>query len=409
MSDINAPAEGESLRDTLLAVTGDSIPDNETVPMAPVPETPAVPEQQTPEGGASSPSKDVAEPAAGKPSTEGSAATEFKPEEGKSIKDVVTDGLEASLGKSDDKTPVTDQNVEFKPPETETKPAEPVKPIDTAPASWKGDAKKIWADLPEIAREEFQRREKETAQIVHENLGNKKRVQEMGQVLQPFTDMINATYQGNPLQAVNNLLTFERNMTSGNKQSKAQMTAQLIKQFDIDLPTLDAILSNTDVPAEVKQQSEVQRLVDQQMAPVNQFMANQQKQQQQVQQIHHDQFQQSIQKMEADTLKYPHFVSVRDDMADMIEIGAKRGVAVSLEEAYNKATLMNGYPAAVETLTETETATQKALKEHNAAQAAKEASVSVSGNPASVTGTVPTNTDLRSLISNALDGGSNRV
>lgn len=400
------PAVGDSLRETLEKVAGDSIPDSETVPMAPLPETPpVVPEQQTPESGASSPSKDVAEPAAGKPSTEGSAATEFKPEEGKSIKDVVTEEVDAS--QHPDAT-----SVETKTPETE-KPAEPTKPIDTAPASWKGEAKKVWADLPEIAREEFQRREKETAQIVHENLGNKKKVQEMGNILQPFASVINNNYEGNPLNAVQNLLSFERNMTSSNKQTRAEMTARLIKQFDVDLPTLDAILSNTDVPPEVKQQSQVEQLVEQRMAPVNQFLAAQQKQQQEAQQAQAAQFDQSVQAMAADA-KYPNFNAIRDDMADVIEMGAKRGVEVSLEQAYNKASLMNNLPTAVENNqgpgpNSAENETQRALKAHNEAQAAKNASVSVSGNPASVNGVVPVNTDLRSLISSALEGGSNRV
>ncbi|MCO5761709.1 MAG: hypothetical protein NHG36_09395, partial [Chromatiaceae bacterium] len=104
--------------------------------------------------------------------------------------------------------------------------------------------------------------------------------------------------------------------------------------------------------------------------------------------------------------KYPYFNEVREDMADIIELGARKGVYISLSEAYNKAIRMNdGTFQASSVRDQSQGATQAALEAHRAAQAAKGASVSVTGSP---TGTGKNSGDpsnLRGLIENAFGGG----
>ena len=119
----------------------------------------------------------------------------------------------------------------------------------------------------------------------------------------------------------------------------------------------------------------------------------------------------TIEQMATDP-QYPYFDDVRDDMADLIEISAKKGLALSLPEAYNKAVRMNDttYEAS-SSRSQSVSATQQALAAHQQAQRAKGVAVSVSGSPNGLnTRDFSNPADLRGLISQAFDGvGDSRI
>jgi hypothetical protein len=348
-------------------------------------------DQQTPETTAS---QDASTPVADDPSKGVDAPSGDKP---KSIEEVVGETL--------DKVPA-----ENAPVDAEDRTPVPEKKLVNAPASWKGDAKELWNDLPPKAREEITRRELQTQQVLNDTALDRKRVSEVSEVLQPHMDMIQANYGGNPMQAVSGLLNVERALTSGNVATKAQIVAKIIQNFGIDVNALDALLSGGEMSPEIKQQSDFDRALDARMAPVNEYMNEQRQREQQVAQERQNQVIAAVEGLAVDATNYPYFNDVREDMADIIEMSAKRGVDISLKDAYDKATLINGKTAAaVDTRESAQADTQLALNAHQEAQKAKGASVSVSGNPTSV-GTPPSqNTDLRSLISSQLDNGGQRV
>jgi hypothetical protein len=96
--------------------------------------------------------------------------------------------------------------------------------------------------------------------------------------------------------------------------------------------------------------------------------------------------------------QYPHFEDVRDEMADLIEIKAARGIYLSLEEAYKLAVGVNP------TISRQTSASQQ----HQQALKAKNAASSVTGSPA--TGGSQSNVgdgSLRGAIEAAF--GGNRV
>jgi len=108
----------------------------------------------------------------------------------------------------------------------------------------------------------------------------------------------------------------------------------------------------------------VQQQLQQALAPIyQQQQAEQQRQQAEVDQ--------TVEQMALDP-KYPHFESVREDMADIINLGAKRGIYISLSEAYNKAIVFNPQVNQM----------QQAQQQNLQAQRAKAASRSVTGAPA---------------------------
>jgi len=277
--------------------------------------------------------------------------------------------------------------------------------VDRAPQSWKGEAKKLWETLPLQVRQEVARREKDILPIMQEAAGNKNKVQEVLAVVTPHRSIIDQHYGGNPMEAVKMMLGVERVIRTGTATQKAQLVANMIKDFGVDIHTLDSFLVGQPAPEAIQQQSTIEQLLEQKLAPFQQFIQTQQQREQQQREQVQQQVTMTVTEMSQDD-RYPYFNEVRADMADIIEMGARRGVAISLEDAYTKAIRMNdGTFQASSVRDQSQGATQAALEAHRAAQAAKGASVQVTGSP---TGTGKNSGDpsnLRGLIENAFGGG----
>jgi hypothetical protein len=209
--------------------------------------------------------------------------------------------------------------------------------------------------------------------------------------------------------AINNLLGVERTLVSGDPAAKVTLVANMIKHFGIDLVALDKALVGQPMPEQVQQQSALERLLEQKLAPVQQFIQFQQQREQQYHQRVEQEVSHTVESMAVDP-NFPYFDEVRSDMADLIEMNAKRGVAVSLEDAYARAVRMNDdlYQASA-SRESSQAATQAALQAHQAAQRAKGASVLVSGSPSMPGGNQSNPNDLRGTISALLGETGSRV
>jgi len=316
---------------------------------------------------------------------------------------VESEGGESNSQPSRDK-PKSITEVVSETPEAERKESDPR--IDRAPRSWKGDSKKVWDQLPLNVRQEVTRRETEISRGLNETALERKQLNEVKGTLAPHMERIQNMYGGNPVHAINNLLHIEQKLFTGSTQDKAQIVANMISRFGIDVSTLDNILSNTLNPSpEAKQQSEIDRLLEQRLAPFNQFMQQQQMSKQQQLQQESAKAAESIVAMEDDP-NFPYFNEVRDDMADIIEINSKRGVSISLSEAYNKAVRMNdGTMGSLQAREQSQSATHTALAAHQAAQRAKGAALSVSGNPTGSGASANDSADLRGTIAGLMSSG----
>lgn len=281
--------------------------------------------------------------------------------------------------------------------------------IDRAPASWKGDAKKLWSELPLAARQEVIRRERDTTKVIQEAAQARNQIEPIREVLSPHMDRIQQMYQGNPITAINNLLGVERTLVSGTAQDKVQLVARMIDRFGIDIQMLDSALANQPAPQQTQQLSQIEELVNQRLAPVMDFLG----QQQQREQLHarqiEDQALHTVETMATDA-NYPYFEDVRQDMADIIEMGARRGVAISMEDAYTRAVRMNDITFQATNVREnSQAATQAALQAHQLAQKAKGAAVSVSGSPMGTGTNVGNPADLRGTIAAAFGDTGGRL
>mgnify|MGYP000923333619 CR=1 FL=1 len=282
---------------------------------------------------------------------------------------------------------------------------------DRAPQSWKGEAKQVWAQLPLNVRQEVLRRERETTKVLQETAEDRNRLNAVREVLAPHMDRINTIYGGNPIQAINNMLNVERIMLNGDPATKVQMVANMIKHFNIDVVSLDRVLSGQGGPTpEVAQQSALEQLLEQKLAPVQQFIQSQQQQAAQQRHRMEQEIDYTVESMVADVERFPYFEEVREDMADLIDIAAKKGAVLSLEEAYRRAVRMNdGAYQASSVRESSQAATNAALQAHQQAQRAKGASLSVSGAPSTPGSGGPNPNDLRGTIESLLGGMGARL
>jgi hypothetical protein len=283
--------------------------------------------------------------------------------------------------------------------------------VDRAPQSWKGEAKQVWAQLPLNVRQEVLRRERETTKVLQETAEDRNRLASIREVLAPHMDRINTVYGGNPIQAINNMLNVERIMLNGDPATKVQMVANMIKHFNIDVVSLDRVLSGQGGPTpEVAQQSALEQLLEQKLAPVQQFIQSQQQREAQQRAQVEQEIDHTIESMAANPEQFPYFEEVREDMADLIDLAAKKGVALSLEDAYHRAVRMNdGAYQASSVRESSQAATQAALQAHQQAQRAKGASLSVSGAPSTPGSGGPNPNDLRGTIESLLGGMGTRL
>jgi hypothetical protein len=284
------------------------------------------------------------------------------------------------------------------PEKSETEPqaedkAVKASPLDKAPQSWKPAAKQIWKELPESARQEVVRREKQITQALSESAGARQAVAQFTDMIQPYRARMESLGMP-PLQAINELLKADHILTTAAPSKRAQFMAGLIKEYGVDVRELDAALSG-EAPVD-QTAAQIEQLVNQRLAPFQQFVRQQAESAQQQRQREAMEVQQSIERMSVDP-KFPHFEAVRDTMADLIEISAKRGLYITPEQAYTKAVAMD------QDLSAQSNRRQAAEQANARAQRALNASVSVGGAPSAQPSGQAVGSNLRSTIEAAFE------
>lgn len=200
------------------------------------------------------------------------------------------------------------------------------------PASWNAKAREDWGKIPGAARAQIEKREREVSQVLQQSAEARKAMQHLNSVIGPHVEGLKASGATDPMSAIGNLLSVESSLRVGSQQQKAEQVANIISQYGIDIRTLDSLLAGQ--PAPNPETSHIEQLLEQRLAPVNDFLAQQQ-QAQQYQQIQEKQAaQQSVEKFR----QQAEFLDdVRGDMADLMDLATKRGQSMSLEDAYTKA------------------------------------------------------------------------
>jgi hypothetical protein len=276
----------------------------------------------------------------------------------------------------------------------------PRAPADKAPASWKPDVREHWGQLPEPVRAEIARRETEHAKFMQETAEARRTADAVAQVVQPYMHFIKAE-NSNPIQAIDNLMSTAARLRTGTGPELATLVAGIVNQFGTGrfgpqfIEMLDSALAGQQPRPADPQTAQVEQLLNQKLAPVQNMLS--QFQQAQAQAQYQAQYQ--AQNEVAQFLNNAEFgEDVREDMADILEAAQRRGQAMTLQQAYEKATFMNDN---VRKVMQQRQAAQGAQVHTQAAQRARAAAVSVSG--AAPVGAMqqPAN-DIRSAIEAAI-------
>lgn len=231
-----------------------------------------------------------------------------------------------------DGTPTTDKPEPVSEP-VATESAAPDKGADRAPESWRPTTREHWGKLPPEVKQEVMKRETEMNQFVQKTAAQRKIADQFVGVMQPFMGMIQAE-GGNPVQTVQNLLNTAAFLRTGPVGQKAQMVAKMIKDYGIDIQMLDAALAGEVVPA--TEEDRLGRIIEQRLAPVNDFIKNIQGMRSQREQRVDGEIDTEISTFANDPAN-EFFKEVYEDMADMIEIAAKRGGSMNMKTAYDRA------------------------------------------------------------------------
>ena len=280
-----------------------------------------------------------------------------------------------------------------KAPATEAAPKEPAAPveakpqtpeeikqhrIDRPPTSWKKEAKGEWAALPLHTRQEVHKREAEINRVLQQSAPDRQLAEQFKQTVTPFMARIQANGI-DPVTAAKNLFEADHRLATGHPRDRAAYMAELIVEYGISIEDLDSALAplmkgGAPQPAQqggVDIATIVQQQLQQALAPIMQ-------ERQQAQQRSQHEVEQTVEQMSLDP-KYPHFEDVRVDMADLVDLFSRRGIYLSLDDAYNRAIRMNPDTYGQMERQVTVSAAQQA---HQAAQRAKNAGSSISGSPA---------------------------
>jgi len=272
---------------------------------------------------------------------------------------------ESATAKPDDKQPAVEKAA-APPTDAEARQHR----VDRAPQSWKKEAKGEWNALPLHVRQEVYRREQQIERSLQEAAPARQIAQQFQETVAPYMARINS-FGIQPTQAIQQLLQADYTLATAGPRDAARLMAKLVKDYNIDIRELDDALVGTPQadPQQVLAQQIEQSLM-QRLSPVLSFAQQQQNYLAQQQQAEQQQAAGEIEQMSLDP-RFPYFDDVRQDMADIIELGIKRGIAITPEQAYHRAVSFNP-----------ETSNQvKAQTAHQQAQRAKVASSSVTGSP----------------------------
>lgn len=231
----------------------------------------------------------------------------------------------------------------FLPPEGEEGEGEeeekaPLESGPPAPVSWRGAAKAEWSKVPNEARQEIIRREREVDKVLRDTVEARRFQQSFNQVVAPFQNFI-AAGGGDALVSTRNLMQTAAVLQAGSPAQKAQIAAKIVQDFGVDIEMLDSALVGQPMQANGSSSPNIEHLIDQRMAPVTKFVQQWEQRARAEEQALEQSVEEELDAFEADP-KNIFFRDVQDDIMVMMSIAAERGEELSLADAYDRAVRM---------------------------------------------------------------------
>lgn len=204
----------------------------------------------------------------------------------------------------------------------------------TPPVDWAPEVQDKWNDLPAEVQAAIADRERHFNDVMQQSSDARGAVEQFSNMFQPYIPLMQAEGVSDPLVAVEGLLKTTAMLAIGSPQQKAQRIAGLINHYGVDIATLDALLAGE--PVADPQETKIQQMLDQRLAPVNQLLNRVQQAEQQSQAQFQQETQQTIEQFAKDPQNV-FFPQVREVMADFLDMAAQRGLEMTLKQAYDRA------------------------------------------------------------------------
>jgi hypothetical protein len=334
------------------------------------------------------------------------AENEPEPVEAEEIvsEDNAEESPEAEVSVTDDKE--TTESVSVDEPtesyEEAQESAEEVKPV-TRPSTWKKEYVQIWDKMEkgeQISKEDFTKfaeyanqRESEYKKGVSTYKAEADRARGYEEAIAPFVSELQA--QGiTPAAWINNLGRAHMVLAKAPYEQKVEMFQRLAADYGIQLNGEGQLAAPPQYDAYTQQLMNQLNMVNQEVSSIKGRFAQEENQR----------LMNEIERVRSDVEKYPHFDVVREEMAQLLELGK----AQDLETAYKKAVRMNDEVWSLEQERLLKDAKQVAIK---AQQVAKAKAAAVSPKSVTPSGKVTEpgdKKDRRSLIAEQLGDAMGR-
>lgn len=266
----------------------------------------------------------------------GEEIEELEGQEESSLMDDLAEAWDAAEAAEEPEAPVEEPDeadAPIKEPEdAPVEAAEAAPEEDGPPAALPPAAREAWKETPDAVKQHIAENEKRMESMAQKYGADANRARQMDQTLAPYQQLF--AINGGAAQTLPGLLQTASVLQMGSPQQKAQQVAALIKQFGVDIQTLDGMLVGEAPPQEVQQQQQIDQIVNQRIQQYEQA------QQQQRRQQHMHQVQDELQQF-ASNPQNEFYNDVKADMADILDMAANRNQDMTLEQAYQKAVALH--------------------------------------------------------------------
>jgi hypothetical protein len=329
------------------------------------------------------------------------AENEQEPVETEEIRseDNAEESIETEISPTDDKEPA--QSVSSDEPTDSYE--EPQEKSVNRPSTWKKEYVQIWDKMEkgeQISKEDFTKfaeyanqRESEYKKGVSTYKAEADRAKGYEEAIAPFVPELQA--QGiTPAAWINNLGRAHMVLSKAPYDQKVQMFQRLAQDYGIQLNGEGQFAAPPQVDAYTQQLMNQLNMVNQEVSSIKGRFAQEESQR----------LMGEIERHRSDVEKYPHFDVVREEMAQLLELGK----AQDLETAYKKAVRMNDDVWAVEQEKLLSSAKQQASKAQQVAKAKAAAVSPKSVTPSGKVAEPGDKKDRRSLIAEQLGEAMSR-
>lgn len=311
--------------------------------------------------------------------------------------DIAQESAKAETSIENDKEIAEDSEpIEFANKDEAQEAAEEAKPV-TRPSTWKKEYVQIWDKMEageQISKEDFTKfaeyanqRESEYKKGVSTYKAEADNARSLNEAIAPFQQEF--AQQGiTPAAWINNLGRAHMILSKADYNQKVQVFQRLAQDYGIQLNNEGQFTAPPQVDAYTQQLMNQLNQVNQEVSSIKGRFAQEENQR----------LMSEIERVRSDVEKYPHFDVVREEMAQLLELGK----AQDLETAYKKAVRMNDDVWSLEQDKLLNDAKQAAIKSQQVAKAKAAAVSPKSTTPSGKVSDTGDKKDRRSMIAEQL-------